>query len=184
MELTSDPLVVLLRHDRWATARVIEGCAGVNAEEWRRGFDMGLGTLEATLTHMVAAQRRWADRIAERELRPMLEVPAGGLTAAEVAELHAEAADDLERVAAAAREQGLERQVTVRFGRVDYVFTKGVALVHAATHGMHHRAQCLNMLRRLGRTELEGNLPHVGAVDWQAEVETGQLARWKPRTAE
>ena len=35
-----------------------------------------------------------------------------------------------------------------RGGRA-YSFTRGAILTHVMTHGMHHRAQCLNMLRQL-----------------------------------
>jgi hypothetical protein len=46
--------------------------------------------------------------------------------------------------------------------------TRGAGLVHVATHGSHHRAQCLNLLRRSSVTRL----PELTVVDWQSEVET------------
>jgi uncharacterized damage-inducible protein DinB len=36
-------------------------------------------------------------------------------------------------------------------GHPEYRFTRGAALVHVTTHGMHHRGQVFNMLRRIGR---------------------------------
>jgi uncharacterized damage-inducible protein DinB len=38
----------------------------------------------------------------------------------------------------------------------------GAILTHATTHGMHHRAQCLNMLRHLGVTPL----PQSSVIEW------------------
>ncbi|RMH26245.1 MAG: hypothetical protein D6693_07555 [Planctomycetota bacterium] len=35
-------------------------------------------------------------------------------------------------------------------------------VTHVCTHGMHHRAQCLNMLRRLGVE----TLPPSSVVEW------------------
>jgi uncharacterized damage-inducible protein DinB len=35
-------------------------------------------------------------------------------------------------------------------------------LTHVTTHGMHHRAQCLNMLRQLGVTPL----PPSSVTEW------------------
>jgi uncharacterized damage-inducible protein DinB len=41
-------------------------------------------------------------------------------------------------------------------------------LAHVTTHGMHHRAQCLNMLRRLEVAGLSDNLPELDVLEWQA----------------
>ena len=41
----------------------------------------------------------------------------------------------------------------------------GGGLLHVATHGMHHRAQCLYLMRLLGFT----NLPEGDALSWEAE---------------
>jgi uncharacterized damage-inducible protein DinB len=46
-------------------------------------------------------------------------------------------------------------------------FGRGTAMVHIATHGMHHRAQALNMLRRLGVTDL----PELDAVAWELRTQ-------------
>ena len=43
-----------------------------------------------------------------------------------------------------------------------YSFTRGAVLTHVATHGMHHRAQCLNMLRKLGVAPL----PPSSVMEW------------------
>ena len=40
--------------------------------------------------------------------------------------------------------------------------TRGAVLAHVATHGAHHRAQCLNMLRQLGVSPL----PPTSVAEW------------------
>ena len=57
-----------------------------------------------------------------------------------------------------------------------YTFTRGTVLVHLCTHGTHHRAQCLNMLRHLNVPRLSDKLPDPSAVDWQAETESPPVA--------
>jgi uncharacterized damage-inducible protein DinB len=37
------------------------------------------------------------------------------------------------------------------FGGDTYRFTVAAAIIHVTNHGMHHRAQCMNMLRHLGK---------------------------------
>lgn len=47
--------------------------------------------------------------------------------------------------------------------------TYGGAIAHVLTHGMHHRAQLLYMLRRLG---LE-NLPEGDVLTWESQARRG-----------
>ncbi len=44
-------------------------------------------------------------------------------------------------------------------------FALGAALVHVTTHGMHHRAQCLNMLRHLSAPGISDRLPEIDPLD-------------------
>jgi uncharacterized damage-inducible protein DinB len=37
------------------------------------------------------------------------------------------------------------------FGGDTYRFNVSAAIIHVTNHGMHHRAQCMNMLRHLGK---------------------------------
>ena len=50
-------------------------------------------------------------------------------------------------------------------------FTLGAALAHVTTHGMHHRAQCLNMLRHLSAPGISDRLPEIDPLDWQLQAE-------------
>lgn len=194
MTMSHDPLEILLKHDHWGTRRLLEICATLTHEQFHRRFDIGPGSLHDTLAHVVGAMRRWADRIAGRLLRPSFDRPVRpGAVDAEVklmtpAELIAvldEAAADLAAVAAECRRPGglgMDTVIEVSFGKTVYRFTRGASLVHVLTHGTHHRAQCLNMLKRLGEPDLAGEgLPEVAVADWQAEVETGQLAKFERR---
>jgi uncharacterized damage-inducible protein DinB len=40
-------------------------------------------------------------------------------------------------------------------------------LIHVTTHGMHHRAQCLNMLRQLAVPGISDRLPEIDVLEWQ-----------------
>mgnify|MGYP001407137164 CR=1 FL=1 len=71
-------------------------------------------------------------------------------TAAELIRLNEEACEDFAAVVAMQRPRLAEVREWV-FGSESHRFTVGAAIVHVTNHGMHHRAQCMNMLRRLGR---------------------------------
>ncbi len=192
MDPTSfDPFDIMLKHDRWATRRVLEACTPLKPEQFTRRFEMGFGSLHDTITHVIAAMRRWHDRLAEVRLRPSIDRPLSGgepgdvgyqvRTAAELLVLHEEASEQFAACAKACVApggKGLASVIHMKFGDKPYSFTRGAVFVHVTTHGMHHRAQCLNMLRQIGVYSVE-DLPELAVVDWQAEVETGQAAVWK-----
>src|SRR5580658_1815542 len=139
---TSNPVEIMLAHDHWATRNIIEACAALTAEQFHHRFDMGPGSLHDTTTHILGAMRVWGDMLAGREQRPRLE--GTKRTPAELLALLDEIAADL---ANSARALPLDQTISrVREGKT-YVFTRGGVLTHVTTHAMHHRAQCLNMLR-------------------------------------
>lgn len=102
---------------------------------------MGPGSLHDTLTHVVGAMFRWADRIdgPTRALRPSIE-DGSWRTPAELMALLEQAATDLSASVERARACGLETELDVTLGGQAYRFTLGAMLVHVTTHGMHHRA--------------------------------------------
>jgi uncharacterized damage-inducible protein DinB len=158
----------LLGHDEWATRRLLERCRGLTPAQFTQRFDMGPGSLHDTLTHVVSAMRRWADRIEGRPLRESLEKPAAPRPPAELVRYLDEAARDLRSVAARIDSAGtLDETFQVSFAGAPapITLTRGTAIVHVATHGAHHRAQCLNMLRRLGVADP----PDLDAVEWEIE---------------
>ncbi len=69
----------------------------------------------------------------------------------------------------AARAHPLDQVLTpTRNGRT-FTFARGAILTHVTTHAMHHRAQCLNMLRQLGVE----TLPPVAVVEWMLMADDG-----------
>jgi uncharacterized damage-inducible protein DinB len=61
-----------------------------------------------------------------------------------------------------ARSRPLTETVTLTQGGKNHAVTRGGVVTHVALHSMHHRAQCLNMLRQLGVTPL----PMTGCMQW------------------
>ena len=93
---TCNPLDILLKHDRWATRQILDGCNPLTAEQFTQKFEMGPGSLQATLTHILGAQRFWSDLLAGREQRARLE-QSGPRTPAELIGLLEEIALNLPR---------------------------------------------------------------------------------------
>jgi uncharacterized damage-inducible protein DinB len=155
---TSNPLDILLTHDRWATRNILDACSKLSDEQFHQRFEMGSGSLHDTATHILAAMRGWGDLLASREPRPRLD-PVERRTAAELMVLADESYDDFANLV---RSHPLEDIVSrVRDGKT-YSFTRGAVLTHVTTHAMHHRAQCLNMLRHVGAKPL----PQSSVMEW------------------
>ena len=156
----ADVLQILLSYDRWATAQVLDACGKLAGEQFHRRFEIGPGSLHDTLTHVVGTMRVLTETLAGREARPRLEGDGQRRAPGQLLALLGEASGEL---AAEARHRPIEETVTrtTRDGRT-LVMTRGAVVAHLATHGAHHRAQCLNMLRHLGVKPL----PPSSVAEW------------------
>ena len=164
----SDTLDISLAHNAWATRELLHVCEKLDDAQWHRRFDMGPGSLHDTLTHIVGAMLRWADRIdgPPQPVRPSIE-DGTQRSRAELRALLDDAEAALAASAARARQRGLDTALDVTLGGTPYRFTLNAMLAHVTTHGMHHRAQCLNMLRRLGAAGISDALPDLDVLEWE-----------------
>jgi uncharacterized damage-inducible protein DinB len=161
----SDPITILLAQNHWATRNLLDACDDLTTEQFHQRFEIGPGSLHDTITHILGAMRRWGDMLAGREERPRLETQ-GPHTAQELLGLLDEIGGDLKATAA---RHPLDGIVSGSRGGRTYSFTRGAVLTHVLTHGMHHRAQCLNMLRHLGHEPL----PPSSVLEWIFMAEQG-----------
>jgi uncharacterized damage-inducible protein DinB len=165
-----DPTDILLAHDRWATHNLLNACAPLTHDQFHTRFDIGLASLHDTARHILGAARGWTDMLngdmrPGRTPRPRLETE-GEKTVEQLIALHAGVADEFE---AAARAGSPEDPITGERAGKSYTFPRAAILTHVTTHAMHHRAQCLNMLRRLGVEKL----PPVSVMEWVLMVDAG-----------
>jgi uncharacterized damage-inducible protein DinB len=158
----SDTAEILLIHNEWATRNLIDACAKLSDEQFHKKFEMGPGSIHDTATHIIGAMRVWGDFLAGRERRPRLE--GAKRTPAELLTLFNEVAADF---SASARNHPLDGTITFTREGKSYALARGGVIVHATTHGMHHRAQCLNMLRHVGFTPL----PPSSVVEWMRTID-------------
>jgi uncharacterized damage-inducible protein DinB len=158
--LSSDPYDILLGHNRWANRQLLAACDALTPEQFHHRFDIGPGSLHDTLTHIIGAIFRWSDRIEGVALRPSIEgrapsdhaSPITRRTPGELAILNEQACEGFARVVAKMKQGNHLAQVRQwTFGTETFSFTVAAAIIHVTNHGMHHRAQCMNMLKRLER---------------------------------
>ena len=154
----ADPIDILLTQDRWAMLRLLDTCQGLSDEQMHRRFEIGCGSLHDNILHIVRANRASADVLAMRPQRPPID-PCERRTLEQLRSLAEESAAALAvHARAGPMDQRLQR---MRKGEA-FTYTRATIIVHSATHGAHHRAQCLNMLRHLGVSPL----PQSGVFEW------------------
>ncbi len=136
----------LFLHNDWARDRILDAAKSLADDQLDEPVEMGPGSLRATLEHLCRAERWWLDRW-QGTADPPAE-PEPGLP---VAELH-----DRFRAIAGERNDFLDDRdeaeqlvCTTETGRT-MTFALSDMVLHVCNHGTHHRAQALNMLRRLG----------------------------------
>jgi|TARA_R110002073_G_scaffold147687_1_gene300435 uncharacterized damage-inducible protein DinB len=157
MMTISDPHAVMIAHDRWANGLMYDACRALSEEQFHQRFEMGEGSLHDNLVHNLGAMRGWTDVLNEVPNRDRLE--EGRYTLEEIVALHESVTADFEK---AAYRQGFDVMIHRDRGERSYTFPVGGILSHVMTHSMHHRAQCLNMLRHLGVKEL----PMSSVMEW------------------
>jgi uncharacterized damage-inducible protein DinB len=159
-----DRLDRLLGHDAWTTRTLLLRARDLPDEDLDREFDIGHRCFRATADHIIFNMEVWSALMAGEPPDTTRGVAAADRTLDALVERLDVAALRLARVSRAVAERGawderwldvLEEPPTPR--------SYGGAIAHVITHGMHHRAQMLYMLRRLG---LEG-IPEGDVLSWE-----------------
>ena len=89
----------------------------------------------------------------------------GDMTAAQFLAMYETVSSEFE---VAARTGSFDDIINGERGDKSYSFSRGAILTHVTTHGMHHRAQCMNILRTLGVDPL----PPSSVMEWTMMVDS------------
>ena len=166
-----DLLDRLLGHDAWTTRQLIARCRELSEEQLDRQFDIGHRSIRATLHHIIFNMEAWSALMSGVAFR-------GTTSPGEDSMLRLTGRLDL----AADRLAGVAKAIAAR-GAWDQRWldvlddpptekTYGGAIAHVITHSMHHRAQLLYMLRRLGVKDL----PEGDALSWEHRMSSREDA--------
>lgn len=148
-------LGVLFSYGDWANGVVLEAASRLSDAQLDQPFDMGIGSVRKTLLHIRFAEQWWLTNWIEGPGRPFPELPptatVGDLRtlwretiSARNAELAKRSDEDLRRIVEAVPRPGVVR-----------TFPQGTTMLQLCSHGIHHRAQVVNMIRRAGGAALE-----------------------------
>ena len=143
-----------LDHNAWATRQIIDAAKPLPAGALDADLGIGPGSLRATIAHVIEVMFFFAANFAGSQYQEPADFAAKSTSLAGLTELLERAAQELNRSmlafvdAAGAGASVLwptsERGTLPAFAAIAQVFD----------HGSHHRAQCKNMLKRLGVADL------------------------------
>jgi uncharacterized damage-inducible protein DinB len=142
-----DAIRELLTHAEWARERLFAATADLSDGELDRPFELGCGSLRQTLRHIYGAERIWLERWTGATLDNFPR--SHQLTAIrELWDAHSALGSAWRRQLEPHADK-LDQPVTCATSTGSTFMTPlDDIVVHVANHGVHHRAQALNMLRR------------------------------------
>jgi uncharacterized damage-inducible protein DinB len=166
-----DILDRLLAHDTWTTRQLLLACQDLTDDLLDKEFDIDQKTLRKTFLHIIQNMETWTDLLLER--------PVQQRTGDSVPEL-------IDRLSSISREfANLARRVA-REQRYDDCFvdildkpprlkTFGGTIAHLLTHSMHHRAQVMYLMEKVGLEEhIEGDVLswEENSFGWRGSIES------------
>ena len=161
-----DLLDRLLQHDAWTTRQLLLLSRGLSDEDLDREFDIGHRTVRATFAHIIRNVEIWSDLMAGEAALRRREPRSRGHSVVELIARLDRAAADLACVARSVAERGAwDEHWTDPLENPPLKRTYGGSIAHVITHSMHHRAQLLYLLRRLGVQRL----PEGDVLSWEQE---------------
>lgn len=148
-------LALIFAYGDWANGVVLDVAERLTDAQLDQPFDMGPGSIRKTLLHIRFAEQWWLTNWREGPGRPFPELPLTSSVAdlrdlwaetiaARNAELASRSDAELHRIVEAIPRPGVLR-----------TFPQGATMLQLCNHGVHHRAQAVNMIRRVGGGVLE-----------------------------
>ena len=152
-------------YNDWAMLQVVDAALTVDDEQLDREFAMGLGTLRATLQHMIDAERWWLKNWHEADdcSFPSGEPPR---SAAELLSLFQETSQSRNAFIAQLDDVAAAKIAAVQAGGPTIKFRVTESLLQLCCHGTHHRAQCLNMLRHMDVSHQSPDARGIDFIYW------------------
>ncbi len=140
----------LLTFNDWAREKLLLAALPLSDAQLDRKFEMGEGSLRATLAHLWFAEQIWLDRWLGGD-RSQLAKADPAISMAELHERFRRTGAARAAFLAAKSNRDLDAPITFTNMRKEtYTFSLRDLLLHVCNHGSHHRAQAVNMLRHVG----------------------------------
>lgn len=171
MNLWQDGLLMkrALQHDAWATRTLLQIADRLSHEQFHRDMDIGHRTIGQTFSHIVRNMECWTDLMLGVDVRPR---PTDEPTVETLLSRMDAILPQLLTLAETITHQSRMNECFVdQLDSPPRFKSYGATFLHLVTHGAHHRAQLLYMMRRIGIQEL----PECDSLAWERMMMASQV---------
>jgi uncharacterized damage-inducible protein DinB len=141
-----------LGHDAWTTRQLILRCRELSDEQLDQKFEIGDRSLRNTFVHMLECMELHLDRMFGRDERMLEE----DYSLDALLTRHTLSSKEMMELATRVEREG--KADDFWRGGSGKKITLGAGIVHLITHNMHHRAQALYIMEKLGlKNVIEGD---------------------------
>lgn len=155
--MSFQPLNELFAYNDWANDQLLGASKSLNETQLDQSFDMGRGSVRRTLLHIYTAEVVWLSRWQLRGIMPWPDEEER-ISVAALAERFTATRREREAFRGKLSLADLENVAPYRDSKgTIYRATLGQMILQMFVHSTHHRAQAVNMLRRVnaGIVELD-----------------------------
>jgi uncharacterized damage-inducible protein DinB len=139
-------------YNAWATNRLFDALSPVPDEQYRRDMKGSHGSIHATLTHMVGAEKIWLERWQGVPTGPFLKPEAVG-SLADLKQLWEKIGHDTAQWLGGMNDKKLQEFFTMKTLKGEsFTHQYWQAFQHLINHSTFHRGQIVTMMRQLGAT--------------------------------
>ncbi len=151
----SDMTHEVFSYSDWANGVVLEAAAGLSDGQLDEPFDMSVGTLRRILLHILNGEEVWLKRW-QGEAETPWPGEAAKTGVADMADRFRACWQKRDAFLESLDDADMGRRLTYRDSKgALFSATLGEMVLQMAIHSAHHRAQAVNMIRRVGGPGLE-----------------------------
>lgn len=144
-------------HD-WGNDQVLAAVEDADDSELDRPFDIGPGSLRRTLMHVLDAEQFWLSYWNGESEKPPKN---SGLSVQQLCQGFTKVREARNQIVATVNQESSQRVITATPGGIPLKVHLVESFIQICTHGAHHRAQLVNMLRHSKR-----KVPSADLIDW------------------
>lgn len=153
--MSFQPLNELFAYNDWANDEILKAARPLNETQLDQSFDMGRGSLRRTIVHIYTAEVVWLSRWQEKGIMPWPDEEER-VSVATMVERFAVTRREREAFRGKLTTADLEKVQPYRDSKGTlYRASLGQMILQMFTHSAHHRAQAVNMLRRVNAGTIE-----------------------------
>jgi uncharacterized damage-inducible protein DinB len=147
----TDTIAELFRHYDWAEEKMLAATDGLSREQVDQPFDIGTGTLRKTFQHIHDSERVWIDRCTTNSSAAP-EAPDPNQRIADIRRHAGEIAARRKALLNSLDDESINRTVNYISRGKPMSMRLADILLQICNHGMHHRAQAVNIFKWLGQS--------------------------------